>query len=123
MQLQLSIFSPHPLKIWTGHARLAKIENEDLLRIRIVGAAPFIITGKLTTLRVRTGNRVREENSAGHAWHYHNKHGKDFQKSRKYCPSSGLNVVLSSQGALDKNLKFKSNDASKITFHMKLVSY
>ena len=91
--------------------RLAKIENEDLLRISIVGAAPFVITGKLTALRVRTGNGVREQYSADHARHHHNKHGKDFQKSCKYCPGSGLNVILSSEGALDKNLKLQSNDA------------
>lgn len=84
---------------------LAKIDNENLLRIGIVSATPFVITGKLTALRVWTGNGVREQNSTDHTRHHHNKHGKDFQKSCKYCPCFGLNVVLGSEGALDKNLK------------------
>ena len=53
----------------------------NLLRISIVGAAPFIITVMFTAFRVSAGNGVWIENSADHSWHHHDENWQDLQKS------------------------------------------
>ena len=79
----------------------------NLLRICIVGTAPSVITGYFTALRVVTSDAVRKQHSTDHSWHYHHKHGKNFQKTCKNGTSSGLDVVLGAQGSLNKDLNFQ----------------
>ena len=78
-----------------------------LLRICIVGTAPSVITGYFTALRVVTSDAVRKQHSTDHSWHYHHKHGKNFQKASKNGTSSGLDVVLGTQGSLNKDLNLQ----------------
>ena len=79
----------------------------NLLRICIVGTAPSVITGDFTALRVVTSDAVRKQHSTDHSWHYHYKHGKNFQKTCKNGTSSGLDVALGAQGSLNKDLNFQ----------------
>ena len=79
----------------------------NLLRICIVGTAPSVITGDFTALRVVTSDAVRKQHSTDHSWHYHHKHGENFQKTCKNGTSSGLDVVLGAQGSLNKDLNFQ----------------
>ena len=79
----------------------------NLLWICIVGTAPSVITGDFTALRVVTSDAVRKQHSTDHSWHYHHKHGKNFQKASKNGTSSGLDVVLGAQGSLNKDLNLQ----------------
>ena len=79
----------------------------NLLRICIVGTAPSVITGDFTALRVMTSDAVRKQHTTDHSWHYHHKHGENFQKTCKNGTSSGLDVVLGAQGSLNKDLNFQ----------------
>lgn len=79
----------------------------NLLRICIVGTAPSVITGDFTALRVVTSDAVRKQHSTDHSWHYHHKHGKNFQKASKNGTSSGLDVILGAQGSLNEDLNLQ----------------
>lgn len=66
----------------------------NLLWICVVTASPSVVTRQLTALWVMTSDGVRKQNSADHSWHYHHKHGKNFQKSCKNGSCSCLDVVF-----------------------------
>jgi len=84
------------------------VKGRTLLGICVITASPFVVTCYLTALRIMASDGVRKHDSTNHSWHNHHKHGKNFKKSRKNGPCSGLDVVFGAKGTLDKNLRIES---------------